>query len=446
MAKSKEVKIALLGCGKLGQGLYKLWKETRLMIKEQTGIDLAISHILVKHKKHKRDSTIPVDILTDNIKDILKDPEVQIVIDTIGGIEPTYGIIKQFLNRGCHVVSANRALLASKMREVFELARSRKVHLQFDAALGGGIPIVRMLKRDLIASRIRGMWGIASGNANYLLTEMHRSKKPLKEVLKIPELQRLTESHMLIDYEGADSAQKLALLAAMAFGVEVNYLQVHAEGISHIKQVDIQFAEEFGYRIKLLAILRDRDEGLELRVHPTLVPEDHPLNSVQYDYNAFYIQTDLVGEFMLYGKGAGIYPAANMIIRDLVEVATSIKTSSKYMYEFPLWRDKKVLPIEEINSGYYLRLICLDIPGVMGRIATILGENNINIGSAHANRKEQIKPEKTAYVNIFIESAKEKDIFTSISQINKSKIIKGEITVIRILGERINVSDSARTG
>jgi homoserine dehydrogenase len=230
MAKSKEVKIALLGCGKLGQGLYKLWKETRLKIKEQTGIDLAISHILVKHKKYKRDSAIPVAILTDNIKNILKDPEVQIVIDTIGGIEPTYGIIKQFLNRGCHVVSANRALLASKMREVFELARSRKVHLQFDAALGGGIPIVRMLKRDLIASRIRGMWGIASGNANYLLTEMHHSKKSLKEVLKIPELQRLTESHMLIDYEGADSAQKLALLAAMAFGVEVNYLQVHKAG------------------------------------------------------------------------------------------------------------------------------------------------------------------------------------------------------------------------
>jgi homoserine dehydrogenase len=441
MAKSREVKIALLGCGKLGQGLFKLWKEKRLKIKEQTGIDLALSHILVKHKNHKRDSAIPADIITDNINDILKDLDVQIVIDAMGGIEPTYGIIKQFLNRGCHIVSANRALLASKMREVFELARSRKVHLQFDAALGGGIPIVRMLKRDLIASNIKEMWGIVSGNANYLLTEMHRSKKSLKDVLKLPELQRLTEGHMLIDYEGADSAQKIALLAAMAFGVEINYLQVHAEGISHIKQVDIIFAEEFGYRIKLLAVLKDRNEGLELRVHPTLIPKDHPMNSVQYDYNAFYIHTDIVGEYMLYGKGAGIYPAANMIIRDLVEVATSIKTSSKYMYEFPLWHDKNVLPIEEINSGYYLRFTCLDIPGVMGRIATILGENNINIGSAHATRKAQIKSEKMGFVNIFIESAKEKDIFSAISQIKKFKIIKGETTVIRILGEQRNVSN-----
>ena len=441
MAKSKEVRIALLGCGKLGQGLYKLWKDRRIKIKEQTGIDLDISHIFVKHIKQRRDSDIPVEIITDNIDIILKDLDIKIVVDTMGGIEPTYGIIKKFLNRRCHVVSANRALLASKMREVFELARSQKVHLQFDAALGGGIPIVRIIKRDLIASNIREMWGIVSGNANYLLTEMHRSKKSLKEVLKLPELQRLTESHMLIDYEGADSAQKIALLAAMAFGVEVNYLHVHAEGISHIRQVDIKFAEEFGYRIKLLAVLKDCRDGLELRVHPTLVPKDHPMNSVHDDYNAFYIHTDIVGEFMFYGKGAGIYPAANMIIRDLVEVATSIKTSSKYMYEFPFWYDKKVLPIEEIKSGYYLRFTCLDIPGVVGKIATVLGENNINIGSAHATRKEQKISGKTGYVNIFIESAKEKDILSAINQIKKFKIVKGETTIIRILGEQSDVNN-----
>ena len=435
MPRSKPIQVALLGCGKLGQGLYRLWLDRHSKIKEQIGIDLNIKRILVKTKKRKRDPDIPVDIITDDINDIVKDQEIQIVIDAIGGIEPTYGIIKNLLERKCHVVSANRALLASKMREVFELARSQKVQLLFNAALGGGIPIVRLLKRDLIASRIRGMWGIASGSANYLLTEMHRSKKSLREVLKIPEIQRLAESHMLIDYEGADSAQKLALLAAMAFGVEVNYLQVYAEGISHIRQIDINFAEEYGYRIKLLAVLKDRKEGLELRVHPTLIPEDHPLNSVQYDNNAFYIQTDLVGEFMLYGKGAGIYPAANMIMRDLVEIATSIKSSSKYIHNLPLWRDKNVLPIEEIDSGYYLRLICLDIPGVMGRIANVLGQNNINIASAHAARRETIRSDKTAYVNFFIEKAREKDIFRATRQIKKLKIIKGEITVIRIMGE-----------
>jgi homoserine dehydrogenase len=286
------------------------------------------------------------------------------------------------------------------------------------------------------------MWGIASGNANYILTEMHRSKKSLKEVVKSPILQHLAESHMTVDYEGSDSAQKLALLAAMAFGVEVNYLQVHAEGISDLKQIDIHFAEELGYQIKLLTILKDRDNGLELRVHPTLVPQNHPLNSVQYDYNAVYIQTDIIGEFMLYGKGAGVYPAANMIIRDLVEVATSIKTSSQYMYEFPLWNDKPVLPMEKIYSGYYLRFICLDIPGVMGKIATVLGENNINIESAHASRRDQKKGRETAYVHIIVESACERDIFNAITKIKNLKVITGDTKVFRILGKVSNVKST----
>jgi len=434
MAKLKEVNIALLGAGKLGQGLYRLWKDKRKKIQEQTGIDLNIKHIFVKHSDYKRDSIIPVSIITDNLDKILKDQTVEIAIDTMGGIEPTFGIIKRFLSSRRHVVSANRALLASKMREIFELARQKKVHLQFDAALGGGIPIVRLLRRDLIGSDISGMWGIASGSSNYILSEMHRSKKSLKEILKSPYLQNISESHMLVDYEGSDSAQKLALLAAMAFGVEVNYLKIHAEGISKLKSIDIKFAEEFGYQIKLLTVLKDREKGLELRVHPTLVPVNHPLNSVQYDYNAVYIQTDRIGEFMLYGKGAGVYPAANMIIRDLVEVATSINTSSKYMYEFPLWNEKPVLPMEELDSGYYLRFTCLDVPGVMGRIATILGEHSINLASAHASRRER-RREPTAFVHMFIESACEKNIFTAISKIKKSKIIRGDITVIRILGD-----------
>jgi homoserine dehydrogenase len=435
MAQYKKVNIALLGCGKLGQGLYQLWNVNRSKIKEQTGIDLNIKHILVKHVDYKRDPSIPKNIITDNIKKIQKDPEIKIVVDVMGGIEPTYGIIKQFLKNGCHLVSANRAVLASKMREVFELARSQKVHLHFDAALGGGIPIVRMIKRDLIGSGITGMWGIASGSSNYILTEMHRTKKSIKEILKLPALHSLSESHMIIDYEGSDSAQKLALLAAMAFGVEINYLQVHAEGISNLKPIDFIFAEEFGYKIKLLTILRERKEGLELRVHPTLVPDNHPLNSVRYDYNAVYIQTDLIGEFMLYGKGAGIFPAANMIISDLVEVATSIRTSSKYMYEFPLWNEQPVLNMEEINSGYYLRFICLDVPGVMGKIATVLGDHNINIESAHASRRDQSKGDKTAYVHIFVELAREKNIFNAISRIKDFNIIKGDTIVFRIMGD-----------
>jgi homoserine dehydrogenase len=240
---------------------------------------------------------------------------------------------------------------------------------------------------------------------------------------------------MLIDYEGSDSAQKLSLLAATAFGVEVNFLEVYAEGLSKIRPVDIQFAKEFGYEIKQLAILKDRKEALELRVHPTLVPQGHPLNSVKNDYNAVYIQTDIVGEFMVYGKGAGVYPAANMVLRDLVEVGTSINTSSKYMYEFPNWSEKKILPITDIISGYYLRFPVLDIPGVMGKIATILGENKINIESAHTSAMERARTEKKSYVHIFTEPALEKNVLESMKKISEFKVNRGEATTFRILGD-----------
>jgi homoserine dehydrogenase len=438
MPKTGQINIALLGCGKLGQGIYKLWSNRRDKIKEQTGLDLNIKHILVKHLYYERDRTIPMAKITDDPEEILNDPSIKIVIDAIGGIEPTYSLIKKFLDRGLHLVSANRAMLASKLREIFELARSKRAHLQFDAALGGGIPIIHTMRRDLITARIRSVWGIASGSSNYILSEMHRSKKSLKQILQLPELQRLSESQMLIDFEGSDSAQKLALLAAMTFGVEVNYIQVYAEGLSNIKKIDIQNAEEFGYRIKQLAVLKDRSDGLELRVHPTLVPVDHPLVSVKHDYNAVYVSTDIVGEFMIYGKGAGIYPAASMVIRDLVEVGTTIKVAAKYMYEFPLWNEKPVLPINEIESKYYLRFPCHDMPGVMGKLATILGKNKINIESAHASVKTNKSDRKISYVHFFTALGREKQIQDSVAEINKLNVISGEIQLFRILGENSN--------
>jgi homoserine dehydrogenase len=435
MGKSPIIDIALLGLGKLGHGIYQLWSERREHILSQTGIDLNIKCALVKHIDYRRGPFVPREIITDDLEQVLSDPAIKIVIDAMGGIEPTYGIIKQFLNKQCHIVSANRALLASKMREVFELARKQKVHLQFDAALGGGIPVIHTIRRDLVGSKITGIWGIASGSSNYILSEMAGSRRSLKEVLNLPKLKTLSESQMLLDYEGSDSAQKLVLLAATAFGIEVDYLQVYAEGISHIKKFDISTADEFGYQIKLLAILKDRRDGVEIRVHPTMVPNDHPLNSVRNDYSAVYLQTDTVGEFMLYGKGAGVMPAANMVLRDLVDVATTIKSSSKYMYELPVWNEKHILPMDEIRSKYYLRFLCVDQPGVMGKLATALGENEINIESAHASIKEIKRHQKVSFVHFFTEKAREKDIKQALKDIKKFRVIHGEIKMFRILGD-----------
>lgn len=437
MSKTKQINFALLGCGKLGHGIFEVWKNNHQKILSQTGVDLNLKYILVKNIKYKRHRMIPTELLTDKIDKILKDDSVQVVIDAIGGIEPTFSIIKKFMDRGCHLVSANRALLSSKLKDVFDLAKEKQIHLRFEAAIGGGIPLVKTLRRDLIAAKIKSMWGIVSGSANYILTKMTEKNCTLKEVLKSPKLKELTEGYMVLDYEGVDAAQKVALVSATIFGAEISDLNIYAEGISHLTPFDISCAKRYGYEFKLLAIIKDRKKGLELRVHPTLVPVNHPLTSVINDYIAIYVKTDIIGEFMVYGKGAGIYPVASVIIRDLVDIGTSIKTSTKYMYEFPLWHSKKILPIGDIYSGYYIRIRCSDQPGVMGKIANVLGEYKININAAYATAEESDKKQNQAYVHIFINHAKEGDVQNALKIIQELNVVKGRAVFFRTIDEEM---------
>ena len=309
--------------------------------------------------------------------------------------------------------------------------------MRFEEAIGGGIPLIKTIRRDLIAAKINSMWGIVSGSANYILTKMTQDNCTLKEVLKSPQLKELTEGYMMLDYEGVDAAQKIALVSATIFGAEISDLNIYAEGISNLTPFDIQCAKRYGYEFKLLAIIKDKKEGLELRVHPTLVPLNHPLTSVVNDYIAFYVKTDIIGEFMVYGKGAGIYPVASVIIRDLVDIATTIKTSTKYMYEFPLWNSKNILPIGEIYSGYYIRIHCSDQPGVMGKIANILGDYKININAAYATAEEREKKQNQAYVHIFINHAQEKDIQVALNIIQKLDVVQGRPAFFRIIDEEM---------
>jgi homoserine dehydrogenase len=437
MPKRKQINFALLGCGKLGHGIFELWQNNHEKIVNQTGVDLNLKYILVKHINYNRHRVIPKKIITDKVEKILNDESIQVVIDAIGGIEPTYSIIKKFIEKGCHLVSANRALLSSKLKNIFDLAKEKQIHLRFEAAIGGGIPLVKTLRRDLIAAKIKSMWGIVSGSANYILSKMMENNCSLKEALKSPGIKELAEGHMMLDYEGVDAAQKVALVSATVFGAEVSDLEIYAEGISNLTPFDVDCAKRYGYEFKLLAIIKDRKEGLELRVHPTLVPANHPLTSVENEYIAFYVKTDIIGEFMVYGKGAGIYPVASVIIRDLVDIATTIKTSTKYMYEFPLWNAKNILPIGEVYSGYYIRVHCSDQPGVVGKIATILGDYKININASYATIEEGDRTRNRAYMHIFINQAMEKDIEGALSIIQNLDVVKGKPVFFRIIDEEM---------
>ncbi len=434
MAKVKSVGFVLLGCGKLGSGIIRVWEKNRQKIIDSFGIDLQLRHVLVKHPEYRRGSGIEREIVTSDLQKILKDKRVDIAIDAIGGIEPTYSILRSFLEQGVHLVSANRALLAAKMSSVFKLAKEKKLYLRFDAALGSGVPIIRTVRRDLIATNIKSMWGIVSGSSNLILSEMHRTKKELKKILEFPRVQKLAESHMLTDYEGTDAAQKLALLAGIAFNSQVSYIDVYAEGLAGLNIEDFHWAEKFGYEFKYMAFLHEHEAGIELRAHPTLVSKGHPLISVRDEYNAYYFQTDSIGELMFYGKGAGILPAATVVIRDLVTIAVSVKRAGDFIEEFSLENKKPLLPIDEIYSGYYARFPCEDVPGVIGKITTIFGEHNININSAHASvEQEKISKHRGGFVHIFIDHAQEKNFKNALRSIDDLQVIKGKVSYFRIL-------------
>ena len=432
MNKKKKINFALLGLGKLGQGFYRIWQQKRADILEETGFDLQLKKILVRNAQFTRPSFIDRSLITTDLDDILSDDSISVVIDAIGGIEPTYSIIKKTTEHGKHLVSANRMLLASKMSQLAELANKYKIYIQPEPSLGGGVPIISAIQRDLLANDIRQLIGILSGTSNYILSEMTTREAPLKDILKLEAVQKMGETLSVIDYEGSDAAQKIAILAASSFGLEVNYLHIHAEGISEIDLFDIQSAKELGYEIKLLAILKEHPDSFEIHIHPTFVPQNHPLTLVRQEYTAYFIETDLLGDYMVYGKGVGIEATSSLLLRDIVAIASlSYKTSRRDNYKLN-WNNKTILPMEDIRSGYYIRFPCIDKPGVIGEITRILGENEINIASAHAEVHRH-ESSDIGYVHILIEEAVEKDVKKSIDEIARLPFIRNRIKLFRTL-------------
>lgn len=432
MPTKRIINIALLGLGKLGTGFLHVLKDKKDKIKEETGFELRLKKILVKNPHFKRDRIVNMSLLTTDVSDIISDKSIDIAIDAIGGIEPTFTILKTLIKNKIHIVSANRTLLASKMHDLADLANKYKIYILPEPSLGGSIPIISAIQRDLIANKVNCVTGILSGTSNFILSEMSRSELSLSEVLQLPQIQEISESLSIIDYEGSDAAQKLSILAAAAFGIDISYLHIHAEGISNITADDVRYANELGFEIKLLAILKDHRDKFEIRVHPTLVAKDHPLISVKGRYNAFLIETDLIGNYLLYGKGVGIEATSSVIVRDIVEIANLVYLSPrKGTYRLD-WNTKPVMSTEDIRSSYYVRFPCHDKPGVIGSIATILGNFKINIGSAHAEVDEDSST-KQGFVHILIDDAVERDVISAIGEISRLELVRDEIKFFRIL-------------
>ncbi|MBI5779244.1 MAG: homoserine dehydrogenase [Planctomycetes bacterium] len=428
---SKQINIGLLGCGQVGTGLVKLLNQQSDFIRRRTGLDLVISHTLVRNTGRKR--AVKAPNLTTDINRILQDDSIDIVVELLGGLEPSRTYILKALRAGKNVVTANKAVLAHHGREIFETARMVNCEVYYEAAVCAGIPVIRSIKEGLLANHINLLMGILNGTTNYMLTRMREDKLSLVDALKQAQALGFAEPDPTMDVQGLDTAHKLAILAALSFGIKVKPKDIYTEGIMGIDLEDIKNAEEFGYVIKLLAIAREVEGNrVELKVHPAMLPKVHPLASVRNEFNALYLNGSAVGDMMFYGKGAGPLPTASAILADIIELGNQPQTPSEApdisTYN---WGNKKIVPIDQTVSEHYIRFPIADKSGVIGKIATVLGRNDISIYGATAS----LMPVKKALGNVRVVTKKvrESQIQKALAEVNKLSIMRGKAVVVRIV-------------
>ena len=387
----RTVNVGLIGLGTVGTGVAKLLLESADELALRAGVRLHLARVADKDLERPRDVRVPAELLTRDAGDVFNDPSISIVVELVGGIHPAQEFIEASLKAGKAVVTANKALLAHHGPALFQLARKYGACMAFEASVGGGIPIIAATRDSLIANRIASVSGIVNGTCNYILTQMTKAGTPYEAALA--EAQRLgyAEHDPTLDVGGIDSAHKLAVLARLAFGLDFDFEQIYCEGISHVEVDDICYARRMGYVLKLLAIAKQHEDGLELRVHPTLLHEDGPLASVSGVFNAIYVTGDAVGEAMLYGRGAGQMPTASAVVADIVDVALG-RTAITFQHTWAASQERqraKVLPMDRIRSRYYVRMIVEDRPGVLAQIAGIFGDHAISIASVNQQEGEE---------------------------------------------------------
>lgn len=428
----RTLRIGLLGLGQVGGGVFNLLNRKKKFFSGDIGVSFEIAKVAVRSKSRKRTVKVPASLLTTDGLAVVRDPSIDVIVELIGGTTEARRLVTEALRHGKHVVTANKALLAEHGDEIFELASRQQRWVLFEASVGGGIPVIKALREGLVANKVDSIHSIINGTSNYILTQMTEGKKDFKEALGEAQKKGYAEADPTFDIEGIDAAHKLAILTRFAFGGKVRFKDIHCEGISSIRSEDIAFAEEFGYRIKLLAIAKSDVDGIEARVQPTLLPKSHILANVNGSFNAVLMHGDEVGDALLYGRGAGPAPTASAVLADLVDI--TLRQSGRFDDNTAMRAIQKTLKIKNISgilSRYYLRFHVVDRPGVLASISQMLGRHSISISDVIQRERSH---GNVVPLILLTHDAHEKDVRAAIRQIDKTRSVKGKSQVIRIEG------------
>jgi len=440
------INVGIIGFGTVGSGTVRILLGNKDVLKERLGFEINLRKIAVRDIMRVRDVKVPEGVLTTDIDAVLNDPHIDIVVEVIGGIRPAKDFILKAISNGKHVVTANKALLATDGNEIFTAAQDAGIEIGFEASVAGGIPIIKVIREGLVANRIKAVYGIINGTSNYILTKMTDENVEFSVALKEAQKFGYAEADPTLDIEGIDSAHKLAILAYLSYGIPIPYKNIYTEGISKISSQDIDFASELGYKVKLLAIAKATPPSppyqggenggveVELRVHPTMIPKDYLISKVDGPFNAVYVEGDATGSTLYYGRGAGAMPTGSAVVSDIVDIARDIKKNAtgRIPVMVKTIRDVRIKNIDDVISMYYFRFSALDKPGVLSKISGILGNYNISIASVI--QKGRRIGEAVPLV-VLTHEAKEKDVRYAIEEIDHLPVVMDKTVFIRVEGK-----------
>lgn len=426
----KKVKIALLGLGNVGRGVWMILNSNREEIMKRCGYEVEVARVLVRDKNKPRGVEIPNELVTTDFNDILNDDNIKIVVEVMGGIEPARDYMIKCMEKKKHIVTANKMLLATGGDELFEKADEKGIMFNYEASVAGGIPIIKGIDESLTANKIETLYGIVNGTTNYILGKMELEDADFDDALKEAQEKGYAEADPTSDIEGYDTQYKLAILASLAFGSKIDVKNVYREGINKIEAVDMKYAKEFKMGIKLLAIAKEINGKIELRVHPTMIPKKHPLANVYDSYNAVFIKGNAVGDVMFYGRGAGDLPTGSAVVSDIVSIVRSnVDTENPNpVVKNNLWK-REILDMGDVKCKFYIRATVLDESGVLGEITAILGRQNVSIRSVIQKGDEE---DGQVTIVLVTHKTNEAQINSAIKEITDLKSVYQIDNIIRI--------------